>query len=124
MDTIGTLFTHGSIAVLEDASSTAEQTFQTWHIFGDPTLQVRTRAPSQIPAQLPDQLDLSGNNITIDAGASRILVAITDGDKYIGSALSQDDGKAIITIEQRPEPGRRPLITLTGLNRLPLQKQL
>ncbi len=40
--TVGSLFTNGAIAVLEDDASTAEQTFETWHIFGDPTLKIKT----------------------------------------------------------------------------------
>ncbi len=36
---IGEMLVQGSIAVLEDGDYTAEQTFETWHIFGDPSLK-------------------------------------------------------------------------------------
>ncbi len=53
--TIGSIFTSGSIAILEDDSNTAEQTFQSWHIFGDSTLKIRTRKPTSISHNAYDQ---------------------------------------------------------------------
>ncbi len=119
MNTIGTLFVHGSIAVLEDGSSSAAQTFQTWHIFGDATMQVRTRAPAAIKAVVPRILDASSGTIELGLGVPGITVGLSQNGRYVASGKSDANGIAVLQLESDQVSSDDVLVTLTGFNRIP-----
>jgi hypothetical protein len=123
MDTIGMLFVHGGIAVLEDASSTADQTFQSWHIFGDATMQVRTQPPTAIEASLPEALKAAGA-LEVNAGAPGITVALTQGGELLGAAVSGEDGRASFSVDPALAKAGTATLTLTGSNRIPLIREV
>lgn len=118
-NTIGTLFLHGSVAVLEDKDSTADQTFQSWHIFGDAALQVRTKAPTRIQAQLPAELAAREQNVTLQLGEKGLTVALTQNGSLVGSGITDDNGNVTVTTAGLPENASA-LWTVTGFNRVPL----
>ncbi len=124
MNTVGMLFTHGSIAVLEDNSSTAAQTFQTWHTFGDPTMQVRTRAPEAIRARINEELALDALDrpFRLSVGEPGITISFTDGARLLAAATSDPHGEASFPggIDLSAASGREATVTLTGFNKFPL----
>jgi hypothetical protein len=118
-NTIGSLFFHGSIAVLEDASDSAEQTFQTWHIFGDGTTQVRTKVPTAIETAVPTSVNLENSEIVLQVGEKGLQAGVVQGEKLLGAGISDETGTLKIKIDTSiatHEPG---LLTLTGYNKIP-----
>ncbi len=123
MDTIGTLFTHGGIAVLEDASSTADQTFQTWHTFGDPTLQVRTQRPTAIVAQLPTVVD-SHSSMLLMLDSDGLRVAISRGSEVLAVGTSDATRGAELKWTAAPFAAGKATITVSGFNRVPVSQEI
>ncbi|HEX4924212.1 MAG TPA: C25 family cysteine peptidase [Bdellovibrionales bacterium] len=121
MTTVGMLFAHGAVAVLEDASSTANQTFETWHIFGDATVQVRTLAPAQINAELPGQLigERANNAYMVKVKEPGITVALSFNGQLLGSAISDKTGMAKVGLQNLPQTGTKAMLTMTGFNKMP-----
>lgn len=114
-NTIGTLFLHGSIAVLEADLEGSNQTFETWHIFGDPTVQVRTRSPEAIQASaMPSQVSATAGSFSMRVGQPGVVVALSQGGKLLGRAISGADGQ--ISLKFAGSTGGKAKITATGFN--------
>ena len=117
-NSIGGLFFNGSVAVLEDNSDSADQTFQTWHIFGDASLQLRTNKPEEIKVQLPSS-PLEGQELVFDVGEEKIHLGIVQGEELLGSGISGPDGKIVIQLKDPLPKETKVLLTFTGYNKIP-----
>lgn len=71
---IGQLMTQGSIAVLDDNSSTAVQTFQTWHIFGDPSIQLRNTQSLLAKLEYANKIKIENPNSNGTNARTRVRV--------------------------------------------------
>ncbi len=133
MRTVGALMFHGSVAVLEDNSSSAAQTFETWHVFGDGNAEIRTQAPTAI--------SLRNNSLrTIRSGVRRISLQVGSGDirlgvvreqnsrsdraELIASGVSMPDGTLNLVLSQSLLAGDTVRLTFTGFNRIPLIQEI
>lgn len=84
---------NGSIAVLEDGDSTAKQTFETWHIFGDPTIRLQTSEPQMSELIFPESIDARTWLRNLNLGRGDLHLAITKDDQLIASAVSDPSGQ-------------------------------
>jgi hypothetical protein len=130
---VGFLFASGAIAVLDDHSSDAEQTFQTWHIFGDPTLQMRTTKPNPILARIPDEIgagDKAGLTIDFVSPQTHPLRAVissirSSGNKKVLTKKVQRGESSIVFTSEELKGLFSPLtLTISGPNRIPLTGQI
>ncbi len=119
VNTIGGLFFNGVVAVLEDNSGTAKQTFETWHIFGDASLQVRTKKPTSITAEMPGSFFIGSSTAQFKVGEKGIAVGVVQGDQLLGSATSGDDGIINLTFKKALKDPGQALVTFTGFNKVP-----
>ena len=119
-DTVGMLFMMGGIAVLEDASSTAEQTIQSWHVFGDGTLQIRTRPPLKFSVKPPTALKVVNGYVQIATRTPGATVSITSGDDFVGAAVSNGMGIARIPVKGVGAEAIPVEVTFTGFNMIPV----
>lgn len=117
-NTIGGLFTNGVIAVLEENSSDAAQTFQSWHTFGDASLQVRTQKPLAIKVQMPEALPIGTGDIKLNAGEKGIALGVVQDGKLVARGVSGDDGLIVAKPTEALKDGEA-LITLTGFDKIP-----
>lgn len=103
-----------------------EETYETWHLFGDSTLQLRTAVPmpiddSQLPVTLPAGMDPV--EFHTDPGINIGIVTLNDGDcQLIGSGSSGESGNARVTLTESLAADDQLLITLSGRNRTPVQR--
>lgn len=118
VSTIGGLFFNGVVAVLEDNDSSAKQTFETWHIFGDATLEVRTGKPTAVEAHLPDTWTVGTQQLTFSAQPG-IAVGVMQDGQLIGSAIADNAGQFDIALSKELVKGKVD-VTLTGFDRIPL----
>ncbi len=123
-NTVGGLFFNGVIAVLEDNSSSAVQTFETWHIFGDATLQVRTKTPTMINALLPSNYFVGNTEIKVQVGEEGIKLGVLQGEEQIGSGISDAEGNIVIPLDKPLSKPDMALFTFTGFNKVPLIKEV
>lgn len=128
-ESIGALMLNGSIAVLEDGSSTAVQTFQTWHIFGDPTIYLRNQEPTEISVDYPEHGSEWGWLKEIYVDDENLLVTIVKDGQLIAKEFSNLDGLVSFSDEviesiRNNESGARFVLTISGINRVPYIMEL
>ncbi len=117
MNTIGMLFAHGAIAVLEDKSDSAEQTFESWIIFGDATMMVRTQAPKSIVFAF-SAAPVYDSSFEAFVGEPGITLAVRQNGRL--KARGQSNKQGIIRLEHLSEFERGEVeLTLTGFNKIP-----
>lgn len=117
---LGPLMMHGSVAVLEDSSSTADQTFETWHIFGDASMQMRTQKPTVINARLEVLRSESSNKLKLISSDKELMVGITNNNQLLKSGFTLVDGSFEMNLDDHQlNAGEKLSITLTGFNKVP-----
>jgi gingipain R len=114
--TYGAMCFNGSILMtMEDISIFAQHTMETWHVFGDASLQVRTDAPAATVLSNTVCLeDIDFSTIVIVDGSpfSGAIVSIyQDGNVF--SSITDDTGS--VTISHDLDAGDA-LLTVTGFN--------
>jgi hypothetical protein len=114
--TFGGLCYNGSSHMMDVYGSDGEDMFLTWHIFGDPSLRVRTDSPATLSVSHSGTIDAFASTFEVDTGVPEALAALyCDGVLY-GSALSGPSGVATIDIDG-PLPENTDLtVTVTGFN--------
>ena len=108
----------GSLAVLEDGSSDAQQTFQTWHIFGDPTIMLRTQTPTPVSVMPSLSASLQAG-VKMNVQEAGLRVSLTSDHQLLGSVMSGADGDASFP-SLNLSHGKKVTVTVTGQNRIPL----
>jgi len=119
---VGALMLDGSIAVLEDGSDDADQTFQTWHIFGDPTAVLRTQSPQRIMGE-PTFETRGSENIQLQVAESGLRVSLTNGKQLLGTTVSNEEGIASFPTLSLAH-GEAFTVTVSGDNLVPQVSQL
>ncbi len=119
----GTLF-GGSVAMLlqYNGGSAATEIFNTWIIFGDCSVQMRTDSPSPMVATYPGAVLVGASQIPVTvAGESGALVGISANGQYLGSGYT--DGAGMVTVnlvEPLMVPGTVK-VTVTAYNKVPVE---
>ena len=116
--TVGSLMMSGSIAVLRDGSYSAKQTFQTWHIFGDPSLEFRSDTPTKV--NIPFfSTDLPWGEAYFLAEPG-LRLSITDNSSLIFTQESDEGGIIVLPDASELEGKKELTLTISGRNKIPL----
>jgi len=118
LNTVGGLWFNGVSYMIEESGDTAMA--RTWHIFGDPSLQVRTMTPEVINASYSPTLQLMQETYTVDLGFANGLVCLSYNNEVIYKAYSEVDGVAYLFLEDLPEEPETLTLTITGYNKATL----
>jgi PKD repeat protein len=114
--TFGGIAFNGMFKML-DASSSYGYVLNTWTVFGDPSLQVRTKTPSAISANHSSTIAGGSNQFTVSCTTDKALVAITKGNELLGAA-KVNNGTA--TVSFSPLSGSGTIkVTVTAYNKIP-----
>ncbi len=111
----GAITLNGDVLMLAEMTS-ALATLQTWTIFGDPSLQVRTDAPKALVISNPN-VPVGTYQTTITVGGSpfqNAMVSIWDGTNQPFSALTDASGN--VAIPHTLAIGTPATLTVTGFN--------
>ncbi len=114
--TYGGLCFHGSSRMIEINGSSGIDMYNTWHIFGDPSLQVRSLDPQTITVDHPGTVFFVADEYTVDVGVEGALCALYGDGVLYGSAYSGSNGIAVIPIVQELPVADDILLTVTGYN--------
>lgn len=121
MRTFGGLCYNGSCQMMDEYASSGENEFNHWHIFGDPSVMVRTATPVAMTAQHDGMLLIGQSSYSVlvpgVVGAACALYA--DGVLY-GSAYTDLTGAATITLDPIPNDPITLTLTATGYNKIPV----
>jgi hypothetical protein len=116
----GALCYRGSLLMMDEYGDVGRDEFMHWHVFGDPSLVVRSDTPAPLAVEHPGRLDPEATSLDVVipdvAGA---LCAVSFDDELLGAALTDETGVACITALPPLPRGEAVTLTVTGFNRMP-----
>jgi hypothetical protein len=117
LSTMGAISIKGMMSMNDIYGSAGYETTDTWILFGDPSLRIRTATPKEF---IVDHKGIIGDGKTyyfISCNSAGGYACISRQGIIMGTA-SIADGKAIIYLDQ-PASGNELTLTITALNYLP-----
>ena len=85
--TLGGASLNGSMDILDKEPNDSYQTFNTWLLFGDPSMLVRTDIPSEMGVTTnPEVLMIGMSTLEVSADATFGIATLYDGEEIIASA--------------------------------------
>ncbi|MFH1865618.1 MAG: C25 family cysteine peptidase, partial [Candidatus Eisenbacteria bacterium] len=118
--TFGGLSMNGSCHMLDEYGVDGEDEFLSWHIFGDPSLRVRTDTPASLSVShfsiaSPSDMTFS---VTVD-GVEGALCALSRPGVSYGAAFTDAGGTAVIDIDGVLPANEDVTLTVTSFNAIP-----
>ncbi|MEZ5359355.1 MAG: C25 family cysteine peptidase [Candidatus Zixiibacteriota bacterium] len=117
--TFGGLCFNGSCKMIDLSGSSGIEMYETWHIFGDPSVQLWTDDPATMTVSHDDVLLIGTTETTIDVGVEGALCAITFNNEIIGRGYTDASGTATVSFDTELPVGEDVTITVTAFNYLP-----
>jgi len=112
---------NASQRMLQRHGNAALNDFNSWLVFGDPTLMIRTKAPQEMTVTHPDLIQLGETELAVNCNANGALAALTYTDEsngviILGTAVVVD-GLATIVFEPIAVLGELTL-AITGFDKV------
>lgn len=115
--TLGGASLNGSMDILDKQPNDSYQTFNTWLLFGDPSLMVRTNIPTEMGMSTsPEVLMIGMSTLEISAEAAYGIASLHNGEEIIASAKIID-GSATLEFPALNTVGELTL-TVIGYNKV------
>lgn len=114
--TMGGVSINGSAKMIAQHGTSGRTTHDTWLLFGDPTLTLRTNIPTPVLASHPGSMAPGATEFTVNADANGSIVALTINGEILGTGYIQN-GSATITFPALPDSGVIKL-AIFGYNRV------
>ena len=115
--TFGGIAMNGCMLMNDEYGSQGDAMTDTWTIFGDPSLEVRTAAPQEMTATHNPVIFIGLSEIQIMCDAENALAALTFDGELVGTA-TVEGGVASLTFDPILTVGTATL-TITGFNKMP-----
>jgi hypothetical protein len=109
--TLGGVSTNGSMKMIDLHGTSGRSTHDTWILFGDPTLTVRTDNPTPITASYMPAAFLGFDEFTVDADADGALVTLTINGEILGTGIIEE-GTTTVSFPPLSEPGEMTIAIL------------
>ncbi len=121
--TYGGVSANGSMFMIPQYGSTGINTHETWILFGDPSLMVRTDVPTPFEPEYPSEISFGDESFTVtsvDDGATAALTYIDDYDEVIilGTAIAQNGTAEIVFDEPLELEEGTVTLAITGFNKV------
>jgi hypothetical protein len=118
--TTGSIVAHGCGSMNDAYGTGGDEMTDTWCIFGDPSVVLRTATPTALSLVHQDVYFLGTASIQVNCNVEGALVAITEGSEILGTAFVTG-GVADITLNAPLSNPTDILFTGTAYNYLPYQ---
>ena len=115
--TFGGITINGCMLMNDEYGNGGDAMTDTWTIFGDPSLMIRTATPTDIQALYTPIISIGDNQFTVTSENENALVALTIDNEIIGTAKIEN-GIATINFETINNPSIVKL-TITAYNKIP-----
>jgi hypothetical protein len=115
--TYGGVMVNGCYSMNEVYGDPANDVTDTWVIFGDPSLLIRTDTPVEITAGYPQYILESTTEITVTSNKEGTKVVASYNNEILGTAIISG-GQAVVPLQNLPL-GDNIKLTLTGYNGIP-----
>ncbi len=118
--TFGGICFNGSCKMIDINGTGGVSMYDTWHIFGDPSVQLRTDLPAALTVTHDPVMLISDTEfqVTVD-GEQGALCAVSYNGVLFGSAFTDPSGVAIIPFADALPVGQTMTLTVTAFNALP-----
>ncbi len=122
--TFGGLSFNGCMGMNDEYGAEGDEMTDTWTLFGDPSVMVRTNNPTEISATHNPTIFLGSSSFTVNAtDAEGATVAMTmDGEIY-GTATIEDGSATVEFDDPVNDPGMMNLV-ITAFNKIPYIEEL
>lgn len=118
--TVGGLCYNASCKMIDLNGTGGVDMYNTWHIFGDPSVMIRTDDPINITATHSNAVLFTTTSFTVTAtGIEDALCALYYNDTLYGAAYTAANGVAVIPISGQLPMGAAINLTITAYNRNP-----
>jgi len=114
--TMGGVSTNGSMKMIDLHGTSGRSTHDTWILFGDPTLSLRTDNPTPIVVNHMPAAFLGFDEFVVDADAEGAIVSLTINGEILGTGYIEN-GTTTISFPPLNEPGEL-TIAVFGFNRV------
>ncbi|MCB5260772.1 MAG: C25 family cysteine peptidase [Candidatus Cloacimonetes bacterium] len=115
--TIGGLFFNGSSKMIEVYGSQGSDEYKNWHIFGDASLMVRTKNPTETLAEYNPVLLIGMDNLIVTTEPnSRVTLSGPDNAIY-AKTVADGSGTAILNLDIMPDQPMDLSLTITAFNK-------
>ncbi|SJL26388.1 arginine-specific cysteine protease RgpA [Porphyromonas gingivalis] len=95
--TFGGVTMNGMFAMVEKYKKDGEKMLDTWTVFGDPSLLVRTLVPTKMQVTAPAQINLTDASVNVSCDYNGAIATISANGKMFGSAVVEN-GTATINL--------------------------
>ncbi len=97
--TWGALCFSGSCQMMDEYGGNGVNEFRNWHVFGDPSLRMRTDTPFDLAVDYEDSIDPEAGTYSLTvAGVAGALCGLSADGIYLGSAFTDANGYAQIEV--------------------------
>jgi hypothetical protein len=118
--TFGGLCYNGSALMIDEYGPNGEDMFLSWHIFGDPSLRVRTDVPTDLTVVHDGEMSADSPTYKVTVvGVEGALCALYLNGTLYGAGLSGADGVAVIDVLETPPTDEDLTLTVTAFNANP-----
>ena len=122
--TAGGIFFNGVMAAIDEyPSGDGPELYQSWHLFGDPSLFVYSDTPSELNVTYNDMLPLGSTSFDVNVADAKTniekaLVSLYMNGNLYGSAYTDENGDATVTFPALEDVGNMEVI-VTAYNKMP-----
>ena len=120
--TFGGLSINGCFSMNDQYGQYGYDMTDTWVIFGDPSVMVRTAFPVSMNVTHDSAIFLGSNNFSVNCSAEDAFVSLTQDDSIIGTATVSG---GVALVQMNPVLSYDSVtITITGFNKIPYIKKI
>ncbi|MDZ4752503.1 MAG: C25 family cysteine peptidase [Flavobacteriales bacterium] len=117
--TLGSIHNHGCASMNDVYGVAGDDMTDTWHLFADPSIQLRTAFPSQLVVDHFETAFLGVSELDVLCDTEDAMIALTIDGEIIGTAIVIG-GMATVTFDPIVSPSNI-LVTATSFNTIPYQ---
>lgn len=125
---MGTVLNYGKLyyATMYSESTLRKITFEMFHWFGDPTMQIWTALPASLSVSHPSTLSVGATSIqiTIGGGVTGATISVTKNGQILGRVSSTTRSTTTVSWGTRLSAGDQIKVTVTKHNYRPYQKAI
>lgn len=108
---------NGCMLMNDEYTSDGPEMTDTWTIFGDPSMYIRTALPTEMTVSYSPAFFIGLSSFTLQCDTEGALVALTSNGQILGTALVSN-GEATLTIEPFTDVATMN-VTVTAFNKIP-----
>ena len=121
--TFGGVTMNGMFAMVEKYKKDGENMLDTWTVFGDPSLLVRTLVPTEMQVTAPANISASALTFEVACDYNGAIATLSDDGDMVGTAIVKD-GKAIIKLNESIADETNLTLTVVGYNKVTVIKDV